>query len=146
MNFITFMYAWVVVSTKVGTYQPNNAFEGYRDSKPQDHQSHDLRIMIIYYYDWELWKFSTVIITLNFTIKWTPKKCRINVFELRQSVLTLLRTRFKSAIIGAGNNRGKEWKTEVGFLWIVEAVQRAAVKGVGAIENNEFFCSVDITQ
>ena len=28
-----------------------------------------------------------------------------------------------------------------GFLWIVEAVQRAAVKRVRAIEYNKFFCS-----
>ena len=41
----------------------------------------------------------------------------------------MLRTRFKSAIIGTGNNRGKVWKKEVGgFRWIVEAVRRLALE------------------
>jgi hypothetical protein len=41
----------------------------------------------------------------------------------------VLQTRFKSAIIGTGNNRGKVWKKEVGgFRWIVEAVRRLALE------------------
>jgi hypothetical protein len=53
----------------------------------------------------------------------------------------LLRTGFKSAIIGAGNNRGKEWKTEVGgFALYLDGGSSTAVNGgrVGAISSSTF--------
>jgi hypothetical protein len=51
--------------------------------------------------------------------------------EKRANFGMLLRTRSKSAIIIAGNNRGKEWKTEVGGFSLgaeKEAVRRLAVE------------------